>query len=134
MTKAFLDRNEPYWKQYQAHRHNASHRGIGFELTYAQWFSIWKSSKRIDQRGKRADCYVMARKNDEGAYKIGNVRIITARENALENYKRLEATRTPEAQSKRSASLRASWAKTPKRQRRARAAKGVATRTARAAR
>lgn len=67
---------------------NAEMRGVGFELTYAEWYGIWLASGKLSERGRKADQYCMARIGDTGVYCVGNVKIITNRENALENWKR----------------------------------------------
>lgn len=67
-------------------RRNARSRGIEWSLTINEWFSIWEASGKWDQRGREGDSYVMARHGDYGGYKIGNVKIITMRENSKEYY------------------------------------------------
>lgn len=59
--------------QYSVHKHNANVRGVEFNLTFEQWWSIWQKSGHWDKRGNRAGCYVMCRKGDEGPYAVGNV-------------------------------------------------------------
>lgn len=61
-------------------RQNAGYRGIGWELTVWQWWTIWQESGKWSQRG-RGQGYVMARKNDEGPYAVGNVFITSAIDN-----------------------------------------------------
>jgi transposase len=68
-------------RAYMSQRNNARHRGIGWELTLWQWWTIWQESGHWDQRG-RGHGYVMCRKGDEGSYAIGNVFIATAAENS----------------------------------------------------
>lgn len=62
------------------HRKNASHRGIKFELTFWQWWTIWQDSGRWAERGKQG--YVMCRKGDLGPYAVGNVFIALGTENS----------------------------------------------------
>jgi DNA-binding CsgD family transcriptional regulator len=59
---------------------SAAGRGIGWELTFWQWWTIWSESGRWAQRG-RGQGYVMCRKGDKGPYADGNVFIATAIEN-----------------------------------------------------
>lgn len=69
---------------YRTHKANAKKRGIGFLLTYQEWLKIWVDSGHLSERGNKPDQYVMARNRDRGPYAVGNVRIITARENSIE--------------------------------------------------
>lgn len=57
-------------------------RGIVWDLTLWQWWTVWQQSGKWDQRGRRADAFVMCRKNDVGPYSPGNVYIATLRHNA----------------------------------------------------
>ena len=73
MRKAFLR-----WRE---QRYNADHRGIPFELTLADWLSIWIGSGRYHQRGRRSGEFVMSRPGDKGPYSVGNVAIVLAQVN-----------------------------------------------------
>lgn len=53
----------------------AKHRGIGWDLSFEEWHLIWIESGHLHERGKGRGKYVMARHNDIGPYKIGNVRV-----------------------------------------------------------
>lgn len=53
---------------------HARARGIGWELTFWQWWSIWQESGRWEQRG-RGQGYMMCRHGDTGPYAISNVYI-----------------------------------------------------------
>lgn len=63
-------------------RNNAGHRGIGWELTFGQWWRIWKASGKWAERG-RGHGYCMCRHGDVGPYALGNVYIATGAENAF---------------------------------------------------
>lgn len=69
---------------FKQQRKNARYRGIGFELTFEQWLTIWEASGRLSQRGRGRGLYVMARFNDDGPYKVGNVKIMLNEENSIE--------------------------------------------------
>lgn len=58
-------------------RSNSRKRGIPFELSLWQWWTIWQSSGKWEERG-RGQGYVMCRIGDEGPYAVGNVYIDTA--------------------------------------------------------
>lgn len=68
-------------------RTNAAIRGIGWELTFWQWWTIWQQSGHWEQRG-RGQGYVMCRRGDSGPYAAGNVFIATAAENSSEGSKK----------------------------------------------
>jgi hypothetical protein len=63
------------------HRLGALERGIGFELSWNEWLSIWLASGHLLERGRKRDQYCMARHLDRGSYASGNVSIITVQEN-----------------------------------------------------
>jgi len=62
----------------------ARYRGIDWDLTFTQWWNIWRKSGKWEQRGRRSNQYQMARYNDVGPYSVTNVRIISAEENLEE--------------------------------------------------
>lgn len=68
-------------REYGRQRQSARHRGIGWELTFEQWWQIWQDSGRYAERGPKCNQFVMARKWDRGPYAIGNVEIQTAQQN-----------------------------------------------------
>jgi len=74
--------------QFQIHRCGAKRSGTGFELTFEQWLSIWKKSGKLHLRGRGRGRYVMGRNNDSGPYAVGNVKIITHRQNIREYHAR----------------------------------------------
>lgn len=57
-------------------RSNARARGIEWELTLLQWWTIWQASGKWDLRG-RGQGYMMCRFGDAGSYSVGNVYIAT---------------------------------------------------------
>lgn len=57
-------------------RTNARVRGIDWNLTLLQWWTIWQESGKWDQRG-RGHGYMMCRFGDVGPYEAGNVYIAT---------------------------------------------------------
>lgn len=71
-------------KAYQDHRRNAAARGIEFRLSFIEWFSVWQSSGKLDQRGRGKGKYVMSRIKDHGCYELGNVHIQLFTENSRE--------------------------------------------------
>lgn len=66
---------------------NAIGRGIGWHLTFWQWWTIWQKSGHWDCRGLHKGEYVMCRVEDSGPYALGNVFISTCSEN-VSSYRR----------------------------------------------
>lgn len=75
------------------HKNDAKRRGIGFEFTVDEWMEEWISSGKMLQRGCRKGQYVMARYNDIGPYRAGNIHIITVEENMREMWGNSEKTK-----------------------------------------
>lgn len=63
-------------------RGGAKYRGLSWELSLTQWWSIWQESGHWEQRGRGAHAYCMCRKGDVGPYAVGNVFIAEFRQNA----------------------------------------------------
>ena len=70
--------------RYHQHKGKALARGIEWRLTFEEWWGLWQTSGKWEQRGRRRDQYVMARFGDQGAYERDNVRICLAGENTEE--------------------------------------------------
>jgi len=73
------------WKKtpegrYSKQKEHAKTRGIGFNLTFDEWWELWQP--HYAERGQGG--LMMCRTNDEGAYELGNVRIDTHRNNIKE--------------------------------------------------
>jgi hypothetical protein len=77
---------------FMTQKENARRRGIEFLFTFEEWWEIWESSGRWEQRGRKSGNYVMARFRDRGAYRVGNVEIVTVEQN-IAQYKISPATR-----------------------------------------
>jgi hypothetical protein len=119
--------SDPNYRAYQNHLRRAR-RNMGFHLTFDEWMTIWTESGHFHERGLGG--YVMARNNDSGPYAIGNVKIITQRENNLEWFRRKTPEEveqwkaglnghTPQARIKRGVSIRKAraekhWSCSPK--------------------
>jgi len=81
-----IDFNDNPLKKYKQQRRNAKTRGIEWMFTIDTWWSVWEASGKYHLRGKSLGHYVMARKNDIGAYSVDNVEIKTCSENICEGY------------------------------------------------
>lgn len=73
--------------RYRKQRQNAKERGIGWDLTFRQWWEVWDTSGKWNERGKFRGQHVMARFNDKGPYKKDNVSIITCTQNIVDGYR-----------------------------------------------
>lgn len=71
---------------YSTQRTNALARNIKWELTFEEWWNIWTSSGKWEERGTDTFQYCMCRNNDIGPYSISNVRIDTNHSNKKENF------------------------------------------------
>jgi predicted DNA-binding protein YlxM (UPF0122 family) len=71
----------PIAKAYLTQRRTAKTRGIEFLVSLPEWCRIWRDSGHWHERGRGRGKYVMARYEDKGAYKIGNVEIILSTKN-----------------------------------------------------
>jgi hypothetical protein len=69
---------------YLHQRKNAIARGIEWAITFPEWKRLWDESGKWDQRGRRKNAYVMARKQDFGPYAPWNVYITTMGQNAAD--------------------------------------------------
>lgn len=72
-------------QRYREHRDRAKSRGIGFLLTYEEWWEIWQASGYWGRRGTYRGGYVMGRFGDKGPYAVGNVKIIPHEQNCRES-------------------------------------------------
>lgn len=77
---------------FRCQRNRAKKRGIGWELTFWQWWMIWQQSGRWAQRG-RGQGYAMCRVGDIGPYAAGNVYIDTFIHNASESQQKRKRNR-----------------------------------------
>jgi len=66
-------------------RNSARKRGIGWEMTFADWWRVWQESGRWDERGPGTG-YCMARYGDDGPYSVDNVYICTIGQNFADSY------------------------------------------------
>ena len=71
---------------YMRQRANARGRGILWEISFEDWWSVWQQSGKWEERGREAHQYCMSRKNDDGPYSVENVRIVTMKENSQERH------------------------------------------------
>ena len=63
----------------------AVQRGVGFELSFSQWWSIWAPYYHLRGQGKNG--LVMGRNNDVGPYAIGNVYLTTRLGNTMDYHR-----------------------------------------------
>ncbi len=60
-----------YQSAYGKHKYRARKYGIGFSLTFQEWFDWW--GEDIDRRGNNADSLCMCRIGDTGDYALDNI-------------------------------------------------------------
>jgi hypothetical protein len=75
-------------RAYRRQQSGAAGRGISWELTFWQWWTIWKESGHWERRGL-GQGYVMCRKGDEGPYAVGNVFIAPAIMNSSDQARKI---------------------------------------------
>jgi hypothetical protein len=83
-------------QKYQNHKACAKRRNIVFGLTFDEWYDIWLSSGKWEERGRGANAYCMCRYGDKGPYNKNNVYIATNADNGKE-----ANTGRPQSDSKR---------------------------------
>ena len=72
-------------QRYTTQKALAKDRGVDFEFAFDEWLRVWVESGHILERGKEGHQYVMARLEDKGPYRVGNVKIITGSEKVSES-------------------------------------------------
>lgn len=72
--------------KYTAHRRSAALRNILFEISFPEWYQVWKDSGHLSSRGRTKGSYVMCRLGDNGPYKVGNVEIKLTSDNIHDGY------------------------------------------------
>lgn len=75
---------KPYRAFWQQRRNATLLRGISWELTFDQWWSLWSESGHWPERGSGDGKYCMCRKGDIGPYAVGNVFIGSFSQNAAD--------------------------------------------------
>jgi predicted transcriptional regulator len=80
LRDSFEPKASPFLR-YTEQRRNARVRKIPWRMTFAEWWGIWQTSGKWTARG-RGNGYCMARRGDVGPYAVGNVEIITTKENS----------------------------------------------------
>ncbi|CAB3784412.1 hypothetical protein LMG28138_01804 [Pararobbsia alpina] len=65
---------------FKSQRNNAKERGIEWDMTFDEWWTIWEPYFHMRGRGTNDLC--MARTGDMGSYKVGNVYLTTHLGNA----------------------------------------------------
>lgn len=78
--------------RYISQRNAANLRGVGWEITFAEWLAVWAESGKWELRGVGANAYCMARHGDTGPYKVGNVSIQTGESNSRDGVKKTHIT------------------------------------------
>ncbi|RKY56962.1 MAG: hypothetical protein DRP93_00225 [Candidatus Neomarinimicrobiota bacterium] len=66
---------------YHAHKNNATYRGAEYLLTFEEWYGLWESSGKWEQKGVRGHQYVLGRKDPTKPFVVDNCVIRTQSEN-----------------------------------------------------
>lgn len=83
-----LDEAKKAWSAFIAQRGQAGHRGIEWDMTFAEWWNVWRESGHWSDRGRsHAQSFVMGRFSDSGPYKVGNVHVISFSQNISDSWK-----------------------------------------------
>lgn len=67
---------------YLACRWDAKHRGVAFLISFADWVTWW--GEDFEKRGLQPHDLQMGRVGDKGAYELGNIYKVTARQNKID--------------------------------------------------
>lgn len=94
---------------YQRQKANAGKRGIPWEFTLADWWSVWEKSGKWELRGIGAGRFVMGRKGDVGPYAKDNVEIITHEQNSKDCRAKYFKPKTPEERRAEHAAYARAW-------------------------
>jgi hypothetical protein len=78
--------------RYLSQRTKSFRRGVGWEITFPEWLSIWMESGNWTNRGIGIGKYCMARHGDVGPYRVGNVSIQLVEVNSRDGIKIAHAT------------------------------------------
>lgn len=71
----------PPYRIFNQQRNHAYRRGVPFQLTFWEWWCIWRDSGKWLERGRNDASFCMCRNGDEGPYEVGNVYIASVGHN-----------------------------------------------------
>ena len=77
---------------YNRQRKDATRRNVSWEITFEEWYDWWGDD--IENRGPYKGQLVMARHNDTGPYKLGNISKLEAGQNARDGRTGKPASKT----------------------------------------
>lgn len=90
-------------RAYASQKRNAAVRGIPWELTLWQWWTIWSQSGHWDNRG-RGRAFQMCRVGDQGPYSVDNVYIASGAVNIQDYWSEVKSGNRDRRKSVRSCS------------------------------
>lgn len=73
-------------------RRNAKRRGILWQLTFAEWWTLWQESGQWENRGRLRGQFCMSRFGDQGPYALDNIFI----QERTANDREREGSRSPQ--------------------------------------
>jgi len=77
-------------RAYLQQKRSSQHRGIAWQMSFPEWVAVWEKSGHWDDRGRRANAYVMARVQDFGPYAPWNVYVTTLAANVVDYQRELK--------------------------------------------
>jgi hypothetical protein len=63
--------------KYHSHKSHAKHNSISFKLTFDEWWDIWQRSGHWNERGNQTGQFVMARRDADQGFVMGNVIVLS---------------------------------------------------------
>lgn len=74
-----------YTRAYTYQRNNALRRGLQWELSRAEWLSLWERSGKWAQRGRGGDKYGLCRIDPRAPFRADNIAVMRNADAAREN-------------------------------------------------
>lgn len=62
---------------WQKHRSQARYRKEDYDLSWEDWLEIWKNPIDFENRGRKPEDLTLTRIDDDGAWELSNVQIMT---------------------------------------------------------
>jgi hypothetical protein len=92
-----LTHSDSLYYRYRTQQKRAKQRGIAWEITFAEWVTVWTDSGKLAERGTNSNAYVMGRNGDVGPYSVSNVSIIPLKQNVKDGVARYWLRRQQQA-------------------------------------
>lgn len=73
-----------HFTKFKAQKAMAKHRDVEWLLSFDEWMNWWNLTGHYEERGRKANEFVMSRFNDVGPYSLSNIFCQTRIENTIE--------------------------------------------------